>query len=159
MKITISDGGALRDLSKALKTLGDGKQIRAELTKTLRGEVTPIVGAVQAAYRANPSRTGKGRLRPALAKATRAEVRTAGKRAGVRVIVDGRRMPSGMGRIPQYYEGVLPRWRHPVFGNPDVWVAQRPQPTFYRVADPMAGPVIGRVEQAIDQTIQRTMGR
>ena len=41
-----------------------------------------------------------------------------------------------MKSLPAYVEGEKPRWRHPVFGDRDVWVDQRPDPVFYRTIQP-----------------------
>jgi hypothetical protein len=130
----------LRKLNRDLRAAADGRELRKELSREWRGILTPIKAEVQAAYRAGPSGRGKARrkggsLRGALARATRVEVRTTGKLAGARIRVDGRRMPPGMGSLPAMWEGPPQgkRWRHPVYGDRDVWVSQQSHPTFYRV--------------------------
>jgi hypothetical protein len=100
-----------------------------ELKKRFRKELTlaagPVVPAVRSAIAAIPV-TGTGGstgLRGRLQKATRLQVRTVGRQAGVRVLVDPKRMPDGQKSLPALMEGLRP-WRKPVFGNRDVWVTQ-----------------------------------
>jgi hypothetical protein len=78
------------------------------------------------------------------------EVRTAGRAAGARVRVDGRKMGDRMGSLPSMYEGET-RWRHPVWGNRDVWVTQRSRPTFYPVVRSQAGRVRSAVEKVVEE--------
>jgi hypothetical protein len=137
------DRGDLKALNKTFRAHEDGKVLRKEFTDGARAILRPVVREVKAGYRAAPSmghefssRGSRGRpdLRALLAKATHLEVRLAGKFAGVRIRVDGRRMPDKMKSLPQYWEGFEPgrgkaRWRHPVFGDRDTWVQQRPHRT------------------------------
>jgi hypothetical protein len=120
----------------------------------MRDALRPVVRKAQAAWRAVPpgeatksrERAALGDLRALLAKATRLEVRTSGRMAGVRIRVDGRKMPSGMRALPGYAEGERPRWRHPVFGDPDTWVSQ---PSF-----PTVEPHRDNVGRAIDDVLE-----
>ena len=162
MGFRIRDTGDLKRLNKQLLELADGKEVRAELRTGLRNVLRPVVPEVRAAYRAGPSRghasASKARqqqpdLRAVLAKATRVEVKTAGRQAGARIRVDGRKMPPGMGRVPRYYEGTVARWKHPVFGRGDVstWVVQRGRPTFYPVVRRHEAQARRAVEQVVSQ--------
>jgi hypothetical protein len=153
VQFELADSGDLKRLAKALRRLADGKALRKELTGELREVLRPIVPQVKAAYLAGPSMRGKARrkggsLRSQLARTVRIEVRTTGKLAGARIRADGRRMPSGMRALPKAYEGVT-RWRRPVFGNREVWVAQQSHPTFY----PAVRPSEAQARQAIDQVV------
>jgi hypothetical protein len=125
----LQDTGDFKRLSKELGKTAEGKQLRKELTKSLRTILKPFVADVKASY------SGGRHLRPLLKKATHSIVRTSGREVGARVLVDGRRMPSNMKRLPQYYEGQARRpWRHPVFANRNeprpswTWVDQGPRP-------------------------------
>jgi hypothetical protein len=144
----------LRQVAKELKTVADGKALRKELTGGIRDALRPIARRAQAAYRTgNP-----GRMRQQLARATRLEVRTAGKLAGARIRVDGRKMPDGMKALPGYVEGERARWRHPVFGNRDEWAAQKANPTFYPTVEPhrdSVGRAIDHVLEDVKQKIER----
>jgi hypothetical protein len=141
---TLRPTSDLRKLNRDLRAAADGRQLRKELTQSWRGILRPIAREVQAAYRAAPSRGHASRsfrsrntpgIRASLARATRVEVRTAGKLAGARVRVDGRKMPPRLGSVPAMWEGPPEgeRWRHPVYGDRDTWVSQPSRPTFYRI--------------------------
>jgi hypothetical protein len=162
VQVTFRDAGDLKQLNRQLREVADGKQLRKELTGAIRTVLNPVKTEVQAAYRAGPSGRGKARrkggsLRGALAKATKVEVRTTGKMAGARVRVDGRKMPPGMGSLPAMYEGEK-RWRHPVFGNPDVWVAQTSHPSFYRTVQPYED-FVGRAIDGIFEGVRAKLER
>lgn len=148
MEVIIRDASDLKQLAKTIRQHSDAKALRKELTGGLREELRPVVQAVKANY------AGGKHLRPALRKATRMEVRTAGKLTGVRVRVDGRRMPSGMGSLPAMHEGVE-RWRHPVFGNRDVWVSQAPRPSFYQTVQRFEPQVQRRMDEIATQIIAK----
>ena len=53
-----------------------------------------------------------------------------GDESYVSLFMDVHRMPSGQYALPITMEG-LKRWRHPVFGDRQVWVTQSPHPYFY----------------------------
>lgn len=156
----------LKQLAKDFRQASNGKELRKAFTKQVRGSLRPIVPEVRAAYRAAPSqghgsatraRQAQPDLRGLLAKATRIEVKLAGKQAGVRVRVDGRKMPAQMRRIPKYYEGTVARWKHPVFGRgtPANWVAQRPHPTFFPVVERHKAQVVAAVNRARDEVARK----
>jgi hypothetical protein len=151
---------ASRDLARVRKNLGqfaDGKKRRAQFTKEVRAEVTPVARALRSAYRSNPSKDqpnppGRGDLRRLLARAVTVMVKLTGNSPLVRLKVDGRKMPSGMGGLPAMYEG-RKRWRHKVFGR-DRWVTQRPVPTFDRVVRMAAPRVRTRVNKVADDAMR-----
>lgn len=126
----------------------DNPEIKKRFRKELRAAAAPLVPAVRASIRSIPSKRGYSPdgLRGRMVKATRLEVKTVGKSAGVAIRVDGRKMPSGQKRLPPLMEGegvqrgrrVDTRWRHPVFGNRNVWVQQDSHPYFFPVVR-MAG--------------------
>lgn len=166
MQVTIRDAGDLKRINKQLRQVADGKQLRKELTGGMHKAVRPVVPQVKAAYLASPSkghatssraRRAQPSLRSLLAKATRAEVRLTGRQAGVRVRVDGRKMPPGMKALPRYWEGSKRPWRHPVFGFRgglaviNRWVTQPARPTFDRVVEPYAVPVRAEVDRVFER--------
>jgi hypothetical protein len=167
VQIELLDTGDLKALNKALKAHEDGKELRKQLSKELRAAVRPMVPAIRAAWLAAPShghdtatrgRQGAPDLRKLLARSTRAQVRLTGKEAGVRVRTDGRKMPDRMKSLPAYAEGIKPRWRHPVFGNRDAWVTQRPFPRFYATARPDEARAREAVEAAVDKIRRQLEG-
>jgi hypothetical protein len=157
MQVEIRDVGDLKRLVRAFRDLEDGKQLRKELVGGLRGVMNPVRDQVKAAYRSAPSGGRRGRggrsLRSLLAGATRVEVRTSGRMAGVTLRVDGRKMPSGMRSLPSMWEGPPQGkpWRHPVHGDRSNWVAQPSRPTAQRIVPARQGEAL----QAIDQVMAR----
>jgi hypothetical protein len=144
MQVTILYAQDLKAVRKALREHEDGKRLGKELTAELKAIGRPLVPKVKQAWLSAPSDTPKTRarqgqpdLRQLLAKATWLQMRMTGKEAGVRVRTDGRRMPSGSRALPGYAEGIRRRpWRHPVHGNREEWVTQRPFPRFYEAVQP-----------------------
>jgi hypothetical protein len=164
VQITILDAGDMKAINKALKKASDGKEIRKQLAKQLRSEIRPMVTAVKAAWLTAPSRGHRSStrarrsqpdLRKLLARATAGQVRFTGKEAGVRVRTDGRKLPSGSRALPTYAEGTKPRWRHPVFGDREVWVDQRPFPRFYEAVQPDEARARREVIKAVDQVFDK----
>lgn len=148
MQVTITDNGDLKAAAKAIRRAANAQELRKEFTQGIRAEMRPVVAAVKAAY------GGGKHLRPALQRATRMELRTAGRRAGARVRVDGRKMPDGMRSLPSMYEGET-RWRHPVFGNRDNWVSQAPHPTFYATVRPFTERVRRRMDEVAAEVVNK----
>jgi len=158
VQIRIETGDDLRRVSRGLRLLADGKEIRKRFVREVGKEIRPIANEVRAAYRAAPSKDqpnppGRGDLRRLLARATTASVRTSGRQAGVTLRVDGRKMPPGMGGVPGMYEGRRP-WRHPVFGQRRTWVRQDSRPTFDRIVAARA-PAVGRRVQGLADELAR----
>lgn len=138
----------------------DDKAVLKKFRKELRTASRPLVPLVRASIRRIPSSRpySAAGLRGQLSKATTLQVKTAGKQASVVLRVDGRKMPSGMRSLQSYMEGERPynRWRHPVFGNRDVWVQQPPNPYFYKVmkvAGPRARLAVNRVMDQVTRDI------
>lgn len=167
----VKDSGDLKKLNKQLRQMADGKAIKKDLTQGLRNVLKPIVPEIRAAYRAAPSmghdfmaRGSRGRedLRALLSKATRVEVRLAGRFAGARIRVDGRRMPDRMKSLPRYWEGEdsgsKGRWRHPIYGDRTTWVQQQPRPRFYDIVQRHEARANQAVEQLLDQVRRKLEG-
>jgi hypothetical protein len=159
----IRDTGDLKRLIKDLAGQADGKQLRQEFNREVRDVLRPVVDEVKTAYRAAPSQQGSARrrggsLRGALAKAATMQVRTTGKQAGVSVGVRGKRMPSGMRSLPRYVEATKPRWRHPVYGDRDVWVDQAAWPTATPVVEAHEPRVVAAVNRAADKVRRKLEG-
>jgi hypothetical protein len=158
--VSIVDAGDLRRLMRDLREVEDGKELSKELRTGLRGVLNPLRDQVKAAYRSAPGYQGKRSrsrakqpdLRVLLVKATKTEVRTTGRLAGARLRVDGRKMPSGLRSLPSMWEGPPQgkRWRHPVFGDRGVWVAQDGRSTFYRIADGHEDDARRAITQVVD---------
>lgn len=147
-------GEDLRRISRELNRM-DNQEIKKRFRKELRAVATPFVPLVRNSIKSIPSKrpyTAEG-LRGQMAKATRVEVRTVGRDAGVAIRVDGRKMPAKKKALPKGMEGTK-RWRHPVFGNREVWVTQQPHPYFFRVVRP-AGVAGRRATTRVVNSITR----
>ncbi len=135
-------GSDLRKLAKDLRKHSDGKRLVKELRTELRQVAKPFVPAVRRAIAGLPSqgenaRRGRTSLRKRMQKATKLQVRTGGKNAGVVVRVEHSAMPAGMGNLPAYMEGEprFTRWRSPTWGR-DPWKTQSAHPFFYQAVRP-----------------------
>lgn len=133
--IEVRSADSLRRISRELRRMND-RELKRRFSRDLRSAARPLVPMVRASIAAIPSKTGDGSLRRQMARAVKLSVRTSGRDAGVTIRVDGRKMPPGKGALPAYMEGTKPRWRHPVFGNRNVYVDQSPHPYFYRIVTP-----------------------
>jgi hypothetical protein len=153
--VTIRDSGDLKRVNRQLREQANGKELVRDLRIGLRDVLNPIRDEVKRAYRAAPSGRGGtrrrgGSLRGLLAKATRTEVRTTGRMAGARIRVDGRKMPTGQRSIPAYWEGEKRPWRHPVYGNRQVWRVQPARPLFDRTVEPHEDEADRKVEEVLE---------
>jgi hypothetical protein len=149
-----------RDLARVVRELRgmDKPEVLKRFRKELRAAAKPLVPAVRASIRQIPSKRpySAAGLRGQLSRATKLEVKTTGRQASVVIRVDGRKMPSGARAVQSYMEGERPyhRWRHPVFGNDDNWVQQRPNPYFYRVMS-VAGAAARRAVNKVMDDISK----
>lgn len=147
----VRGGRELRRITKGLREVGDGREIKKRFTKELRAAAKPLVPAVRASILAIPTSGSMGTgLRRRIARAVRLTVRTTGRSAGVSIAVDGRKMLPGEGALPAYMEGTKKPWRHPVFGG-DTWVTQTPRPYFYRVVRPLGQKSRTAVNKVLDE--------
>jgi hypothetical protein len=149
-----------RDLTQIVRELKrmDDREVLKKFRKELRAAGNPLVPAVRASIRQIPSkRTYRADgLRGQMSRATGLQVKTTGKRASAVIRVDGRKMPDRARSLQAYMEGVKSPWRHPVYGNTEVWVKQEPHPYFYKVmaaAGPRARLAVNRVMDQISREI------
>lgn len=152
MSIQLREGKDLARISRELRKQSNGKELRKQLSKQLRKQAKPLVPVVRASIRAIPSSRSYSAdgLRGRMSRATKIEVKTSGKQAGVAIRVDGRKMPSHMRALPAYMEGTKRRWKHPVWGNRNAWASQSAHPYFFRVMR-AAGPRARRgINAALD---------
>jgi len=150
-------GKDLAQISRELRKMNN-KQMATRFRKELRAAASPLVPAVRASIRRLPSSRGYSAsgLRGRLSRATKLEVRTTGKEAGVAIRVDGRKMPAHQRAVPAYMEGTKKRWKHPVYGRRSLWVSQGAHPYFYRVmaaAGGRARTAVGRVMDQVSKDI------
>jgi hypothetical protein len=128
----LRSGADLRMIAKELRRMDD-REIKKRLRQGLRAAAKPLVPAVKQAALDIPVKgtSGSTGLRKRLSKSVHLNVRTTGRRAGVSIQADAKRMPNGQKALPALTEGTKYPWRHPVFGNEENWVTQDAHPWFY----------------------------
>jgi hypothetical protein len=105
-------------------------------------------------------------LRARIAACTELSSGTDADSAYVSVWVNPARMLPDYMTLPLYMQGVkltsrggnYSRWRHPVYGNRDVWRGQASHPYFYQAASPLgraAGPAL---EAALEDITRQLNG-
>lgn len=151
----------LRQLLQQMRRLENAKELKKELTQAMRAAGKPMLKAVRAGVLATPSTRSvrkkkghtQGELRRNIAKATKMQVRAGARGAGVVIRVAPRKMPTKQNNLPGYLDGRPPfeRWRHPVFGNREVIVTQRPHPFFLKAIEPHQGAALRQVNEALDK--------
>lgn len=107
-------------------------------------------------HKAESSRTEKARqralkrgggLREAAARTVRIQITT----RGIRIISDSKAMPANQRTLPKRLDS--PKgWRHPVFGNRQVWVTERGKPWFGATIQQHAPEFRAAVVDAMDLT-------
>lgn len=149
--VQVRTGGDLKRIAAELRVMGDGA-LKAEFRKEMRTAARPLVPAVRQAIRQIPSKRAYSAdgLRGRMSRAVKLEIKTTGNQAGVRLRVDGRKMPDKQKALQSYVEGVKPRWRHPVYGNREVWVQQGPNPYFYKTVNRFGPATRLRVAKAAE---------
>ena len=154
----------LRAVSRELHAMNDRK-VKALFRKHLEPAAERFVPRVSAAVMAIPT-TGKKHTGLRARIAACAEVASwepAPRQVNVAVVIQPQRMPEHEKGLPLYMEGVVDkarhnRWRHPVYGNPDVWRGQPSHPYFYRVARPFGPAARDALGKALDDITHQLDG-
>lgn len=97
-----------------------------------------------------PVKRNRG-LRAAIAHSIVVRSRLTGRAIAVTIKADRTRMPPGQQNLPYYMEG-WSRWRHPVFGDDEVWVQQDPHPYFKPAIEHHLPDVQAAVLAAVEET-------
>lgn len=168
VQLQIRGAEELHRTAARLKQVEGGKQVLREMTRSLRTTAKPALQDAQRAARglhsagvrggggqqrreftegrarklteATKRRAFRGRgLRTTTAGALRTVVKTGGRSAVVRIEVNLARMPRDQRTLPGYMD--TGKWRHPVMGNRNVWVAQTATPPgWFSTTVPRHGP-------------------
>lgn len=157
------------DFAKVVKEVQQVEpEFRKNVKKRLKQAAEPIVQEVKQAALNIPSSKGdvtqtrkkKGEnlgLRASLANAVQADINPTKKGAIAKIRVSTTKFMSASGRprtLPYYMEGRRKRaWRHPVFGNRDVWVAQSPHPFLGVTVKPHKEEFATAVVKALDDAL------
>jgi hypothetical protein len=142
----IKPGREIKKVTKALREID--KTLPAKLRKDLKAAAMPIVAKAKANAKTIPvNSTDANKIRAAVARGVSIQVST-GKNARMRVIT----------RMPEKDQAIIPRgfnspkgFRHPVFGNREVWVTQIPKESdwFFKAAQSEAPFAIAAVKQVL----------
>lgn len=142
-------------------------EVKKQIRKHLMVAAKPIVQDVKNTVLALPSnralqgtRKKKGEslgLRASVASAAKADFNGTGRGAVAHIRISTTKFMAVSGRsrtLPYYLEGRRKRaWRHPVFGDREVWVAQQPKPylasTVFKHRDNFEKEVQKAVEEAL----------
>lgn len=150
-----------------------GKAVRKRLTEAAapaRDAVRsaalglPSTGGGTEAWRKKRGVAGGASLRQGIAAATEIKVMPARPDAFmIRVRVSGTKFRAATGKpltLPRYMEGQSRRpWRHPVFGNTNVWVVQPSRPYLIPTVARFKGEAKAAVERALTDAIHQLQRR
>jgi hypothetical protein len=137
--VAVEGAEQLRDLTKRLKAQGDGR-LQKKLRSSIRQAAKPAEADVRASVmRVKVTSSRGGRARPVRSRGLRARTARAvgtsvSGRGTIRIRVSAQKFGEYGRTLPKYLDAELnryQRWRHPVFGNQDNWVAQRGDPYFF----------------------------
>ncbi|MEU8531595.1 hypothetical protein [Streptomyces parvulus] len=115
----------LRNISNALRAEEDGKELRKELTKNMREALKPGAAQAKSAIMSMASTTPHSgpALKTAIARKIRPEVRISGKFPGAKIKAFKTKNLRNFPNAPKRTNRAS-GWRHPVYGNREVWVQQ-----------------------------------
>lgn len=133
------DAAEVRDLIADLRQLEGGKEIISALRRNLRAAAAPIKAQVQA------NASWSTRIPAAVAIGTAFGAK---RTAGIFIRVNAKKAPHAR---PLENGGRAGTFRHPVFGNPQVWVSQPARPFFFGQAAQNIPQVERAAAEAVDE--------
>ncbi|MEV8546232.1 hypothetical protein [Streptomyces sp. NPDC051572] len=150
----------LAALTRALRAEEDGKQLRKELAANMRDALRPGAEQAKGAIMGMVSlRTAQPALRPAIAKKIRPEVKLGGRWSGARVKAFKTKNIRGFPNAPKRTNRAS-GWRHPVYGNREVWTHQRGKIEWFdRAFQGREALYKQAVEQAMEDMARRIANR
>lgn len=159
--INVQGARGLGDLARDLRQTAEGRQTMTELKRGLREVAKPVIPVIRANIMAIPSQgenaqRGVMPLRRRLSRAVTLQVRTSGRKAGVHIFMNPRKMEDGYKSIPAYMEGTpgYARWRRKVYPRPGrspVWVNQRANSYMTPAIRPMEAELRRRIEAVMNR--------
>lgn len=138
VSLGIKGGEQFKALARKLKEQERG-DLQRNLRRNIRQAGKPAEADLKAAVMRVRVTSDKGGAVPpdrstGLRMRTARAVRTKVTVKGIRVIVDAKKLGPFGNRLPRYLDASIPsmrRWRHPVFGNREVWVEQQGAAWFF----------------------------
>lgn len=148
LNLEIITGRELRRVAVALRKID--VQLPVKLRAELRADAAPMVAeAKQAALSIDVNKADKHHLRRMVSRGVGVKVLT-GKSAGIRIVT----------KVPTNSEFIIPRgldsdkgWRHPVFGNREIWVTQHSKTPSHWFMDSMQRGAV-RTIRNVQKTVE-----
>lgn len=146
-------------VAAALGRAGNAREFRKIVTKNMEGVSKLAATALRNAIRSIPATSGESTgLRSRMVGAVRTETKIAGgiladSRSQVSVMVDSTKMGTQR-TLPRHLERAK-GWRHPVYGNREVWVTQPGHPFFYSTLDYFMPEWSAAVRAAMEETVRK----
>ncbi|MFI1030728.1 hypothetical protein [Streptomyces sp. NPDC020951] len=151
----------LAALTRAIRAEEDGKQLRKELARDMREALKPGAAEAKSSIMSMSSaglRTAPA-LRSAVAKKIRPEIKLGGRWSGARVKAFKTRNVRNFPNAPKRLNRAG-GWRHPVFGNREVWAQQHGKVDWFdRSFEGRGGVYKEAVEAAMENMAQRIASR
>lgn len=152
----------LAALVRALREEEDGKQLRKDLAKNMREALKPGAAEAKGSIMAMPTvgqRRSSPPLRTSVARKIRPEVKLGGRWSGARVKAfktkNVRNFPNAPKRLNR-----PGGWRHPLFGNREVWVQQTGKVGWFdRAFEGREDQYRAAVERAMEDMARRIANR
>lgn len=146
-----------RDLARRLREAGRG-DLQRRMTREIRRAGDPALRAVQGRFRAvDVSSEGAGGYSSGLRARVAAATRISILGTGIRIRVEPKKVDPKHGRTLSF--GINGKyWRHPVFGNTQVWTGQRGQEVFYRTLVGFEPAWRRGIDRAMDETERELLG-
>ncbi|MEU9215389.1 hypothetical protein AB0D47_02470 [Streptomyces sp. NPDC048376] len=115
----------LRNVGRALRAEEDGKELRKELTRNMREALKPGAARAKSSIMSMASTTPHSgpALKTSIARKIRPEVRITGKFPGAKIKAFKTKNLRNFPNAPKRTNRAS-GWRHPVYGNREVWVQQ-----------------------------------
>lgn len=171
LQFEVTGAQQFAQLARHLKA--NDRQMKNEMAAAVRKATKPAVNEVKAAIlaveshsygggrkareqyaQARGSKTASRGLRAAIARGITARTAMSVKSAGVRIHVNTTQLPPDQKSLPALMDGGR-TWRHPVFGNREVWVTQQAAPWFYVTLYKLRDPVAQELLLVVDRFMAR----
>ncbi|WP_075693862.1 hypothetical protein [Streptomyces acidiscabies] len=151
----------LAALTRAIRAEEDGKALRKELARNMREALKPAAAEAKSSVMsiASAGLPTAPALRSSVAKKIRPEVKLGGRWSGARVKAFKTKNVRGFPNAPKRLNR-SGGWRHPVFGNREVWVQQHGKTDWFdRSFEGREGQYKAAVEAAMENMARRIADR
>lgn len=159
-------GTDLRAVSRDLKSMTDAR-VGQLFKRHLETAARPYPARARASALSIPVKeegqhTG---LRARIAQCVTVSSGVDGREAWLSLWIDVRKMLPDYMTLPLYMQGVVAgpkrrydRWRHPVYGNREVWRGQPAHPYFYQAVDALGRSAEGELQKALAEVTRELRG-